>query len=426
MFGFLSKKNRRTAQFRLFGAPFLAASWALFSAVPFFAGEMSEQEIDSENPFALMSEDSLVGGGWFCDAFRRPLLIRGQSAETTYWESVGQQQSPYLLAQTDPASVAPSLGTPTTTTTTTTNPIAPPLVDVNVSTLNPSPAAPAPAGDTFLTEPVGTMRRFWECFSLNYTYVPRGSKSDGLGINEFDLSGRFALPCRFIPHVGDTSASGYWFIAPSFNLQLWDGPESSQPGSMAALPGSTFEAALAAGMKPQFTKDFGADIWVQVGVASSFKKVTSKAIFIRGRALGTLRINEQIEAIAGVIYYDRNRWKLLPSGGIKWRPNNTNVWTLVFPNPRLDRFLKKINETDWWGYIQGDIGGGRWLVREYGQSFNVDYNDYRVGVGLTFRSPSSITGSLEVGGAFGRETYGFGRKLCEPKSMVYLKGGVSY
>lgn len=407
----------------------ICAALSLWEMTPVFGAEEAVEEIDPSNPFALVTEDSLTESGWFCDTFQRPLLIRGQAADSSgYWQTV-QQQTPYFLAQSDPASVAPSLGTPTTPspTATSANPVAPPMADVNVSTLNPSPAAPASDGDTFFTEPVGTMKRFWDCFSLNYTYVPRGGKSKGLGINEFDLAGRFALPCRLLPHVNDTAATGYWFIAPNFSLQLWDGPESAKiPGDMSAMPGSTFEAALAAGMKPQFTKDFGVDLWFQVGAAASFKKVTSKAIFFRGRALGTLRINEQIQAVGGVIYYDRNRWKLLPSGGIEWRPNSDNVWYLVFPNPRLSRFLKKINETDWWGYIQGDIGGGRWLVKQYGQTYNVDYNDYRIGVGLTFLTPSSITGSLEVGGAFARQTYAFGRELCSPKSMVYLKGGIAY
>lgn len=376
------------------------------------------------------TDETAEGASWglFASRFQRPFLVRGQ--ESDYWGTVQQQYTPTFVAQTtDAASVQPSLGAPSSGTqvagSTSTTSIAPPLTDVNTSILAPCPAPPAPEGDTFLTEPVGTMKRFWDSFSLNYTYIPRSSQTKGLGINEFDLAGRFAFPCKLLPHANDNAVSGYWFIAPSFGLTLWDGP-TGYPEHAMSMPSKTFEAAMAFGARPQFTKDFGVELWVQVGVASSFKKLSSDAIFIRGRALGTLRINEQIEAVGGVVYYDRNRYKLLPSGGITWKPNDGNLWYLVFPNPKLSRFLRKVNETDWWGYVQGDIGGGRWLVHEEQGKVNVDYNDYRVGVGVTFSTPSSIAGSLEVGGAFGRELYSWGTAWYEPKSMVYLKGGIMY
>lgn len=408
-----------------------------FAAGFFGWGNDSYRQVFDDAEVSETSETFEIGGmeqrpeennphrGLFASKFQQPFVIRAQQQD--YWGTVQQQYSPTFVAQsTDAASVAPSLGAPTTSSApSSTSSIAPPLTDVNTSILEPCPAPPAAEGDTFLTEPVGTMKRFWDSFSLNYTYIPRSGKEDGLGVNEFDLAGRFALPCKFIPHAGDNSVSGYWFIAPSFGLTLWSGP-LGPPTNRMSMPSKTFEAALAAGARPQFTKDFGMDVWVQVGLASAFSKVTSKAIFIRGRALGTLRINEQIDAVGGVVYYDRNRYKLLPSGGVTWKPNDGNLWYLVFPNPKLSRFLSKVNETDWWGYIQGDIGGGRWLVNEEYGSVNVDYNDYRVGVGVTFSTPSSIAGSLEIGGAFGRELYAFGGAWYKPKSMIYLKGGIMY
>lgn len=361
-------------------------------------------------------------------------IFRGQmTSNSSYWGTVQQQYAPLLVAQssttTPAASVAPTLSgdTPSYSVSPATsgNTIAPPLTDLTAAPLNPTPASPAAEGETFFNEPVGTMKRFWDSFSVNYVYIPRGSKSSGLGINEFDLNGRFALPCKLIPHVNDNSASGYWYLAPSFKLNLWDGPEGT-PKNRHNMPAKTFDTGLAVGMKPQLTKDFGLDVWAKIGIASSFQKITSKAIYIRGRAAGTLQINDQIKAIGGVIYYDRNRYKLLPTAGVEWRPNSDNIWYLVFPDPRLSRFLKKINETDWWGHIQGNIGGGRWLIKDEGRTFNVDYNDYRIGLGISFESPAKITGMFEVGGAFGRELYSDGAAWSKPKSMVYLKGGFAY
>ena len=368
----------------------------------------------------------MVPDGCYESFFVQPFLIRGQQSDGGYWGTVQQQYSPYFLAQnSEPASIAPTLTPSTAAPSPAAGSIAPPLIDVNSTTLAPEPVQPAPEGQTFFNEPVGTMKRFWDSFSLNYTYVPRGSADRGLGINDFDFSCRFALPCKHIPHANDTATTGYWYIMPTFGLTLWDGPYG-WPANAHSMPGSTFDAALAARVIPQFTKDFGMDLWVQVGMAASFKKVNKDAIFIRGRALGTLRINEQIDAIGGVVYYDRNRFKLLPSGGINWRPNEKNIWYLVFPNPKLSRFLRKVNNVDWWAYVRGDIGGGRWLIKDGSETFNVDYNDYGVGLGVTFSTPSGFDGSLEVGGEFGRELYSQGHAWYTPKSMVYLKGALAY
>jgi len=360
--------------------------------------------------------------GYFGTVFEEPFLIRGQSGD--YWGTVqSQYTTPTFVAQsTDAASIAPSLGTPTTSTppastATSTTSIAPPLTDVNTSILNPTPAPEAKEGETFLNEPIGTMKRFWDSFSFNYTYVTRGNENTGLAIHEFDLAGRFALPCKCIPHANDNSATGYWYIAPSFGVNLLRGPGDSW---------NLFDLSLAAGARPQFSKDFGADLWVQVGIGSTCSHWCSEAIFVRGRGLGTLKINDQIDAIGGIIYYGRNQIKLLPSAGVTWKPNDGNLWYLVFPNPKLSRFIKKCNETDWWAYIQGDIGGGRWYVAEKEITDLVDYNDYRVSLGTTFNTPSSIAGSIEIGGAFGREIYAKNGWRYNPDSAFFVKGGIMY
>ncbi|MBQ3454158.1 MAG: hypothetical protein IJG25_04760 [Thermoguttaceae bacterium] len=388
-------------------------------------------------------------------------LIRGQSSD--YWGTIQQQYNnpsqiapplstatinttnmpvaqsgysayttPTFIAQTGTASQQPSLGSTASSTSITSNSstgnsmisgssIAPPLTDVNTAILQPSPTSPAPPGQTFLNEPVGTMKRFWDSFSANYTFVPRGSSDSGLGIHEFDIAGRFALPCSLIPHANDNSVSGYWYLAPSARMQLWHNPTKD------VMPSKTFEVALGVGVRPQFTKDFGGDIWVQVGLANSSCKIYRDSIFIRGRGLGTLRINEYIQAVGGVVYYNRNRFKLLPSAGIVWQPNDVNLWYFVFPNPKFSHFLKKVNDTDWWAYIQGDIGGGSWYMSEDEISQKVDYNDYRVGGGVTFSTACGLAGSFEVGGAFARQVYTrYQGKIFSPNSTVYLKAGIMY
>ena len=105
---------------------------------------------------------------------------------------------------------------------------------------------------------------------------------------------------------------------------------------------------------------------------------------------------------------------------------------LAFPNPRWDHYLTKVNETDWWLFVNGDIDGNSWLMYDSEttvrgkNSFRVDYNDYKVGVGVSFDCPTRLRGSFEVGGSFGREMRTKNGSIYEPKSAVYLKFGLLY
>lgn len=381
-----------------------------------WVGSLPLDSLESMGLTATLAERPLFDG--------TPILIRGQASSDSYWTAV--QSKPYYLAQSTSgataADLAPELGATSSPAISSTS-VAPPM---DVGTLTPSsgtiaPPCPTDPNPNFFEEPVQTMKRFWEGTSASYTFIPK-SGDQGLGLNDFSFKMQFNFPCKFIPHANQDGVSGYWYVSPEFGLQLW-----SEPGGQRyEMPSQTFDAALAFGSQPQFTKDFGADLWIRLGVASSFKKVNCDAFFIRGGGLGSLRINDQVTAVAGVIYYDRNHYKLLPSGGVKWVPNEKNEWLLVFPNPRLSRYIANLNETKWWAYLQGDIGGGRWLIKDQGKTFNVDYNDYRVGLGVKFDCPSGFNGFFEVGGAFGRELYSDGYAWFKPKNSVYLKGGIAF
>lgn len=361
-----------------------------------------------------------------------PRIIRGQSSN--YWNTV-YQNSPTFIAQANTAaSTAPVIQGSGGTGPIYTQPVTPTAPPITPTGSTPGSIAMSPttgtggsAGSPIYTEPVNKFMRFWSKISAEYTFMPKGSNHNGLGLHEFDLYSRFSIPCSLIPPSAEGGTGGALFIAPCFSLELWNDPSPELPGSVR-MPNQTFDAGMDIGFESQFTRDFGMEAWIRLGLASSFKKVSSKSFYIRGRAMGTLGItgDGRFSATLGAIYYDRNHYKLLPSGGIIWKPNDTNVWRLVFPDPRLSRHLGKINETDWWAHIQGNIGGGRWYVQQTWDSFNIDYNDYRIGLGLSFQTRTGFTGNFEVGGSFGRELYALGTALYKPKSTVYLKVGLNY
>ena len=256
--------------------------------------------------------------------------------------------------------------------------------------------------------------------SASYVFIPKGD-SNGLGMHEVEGRLLFAIPWQTMRERTCLN-NGFFLLTPSFKYNHWS--QTDVPSAPFEMPDSTFDAGLTTIFATQL-RDLEVKVELSVGLASSFKKVDGDALYIRGRAMGALPIDndKQVKATGGLIYYDRIEYKIVPSGGIIWRPNEQNVVRLVYPDPRWSRYLTKLNETDWWFYIGGEIGGGRWLIEDRaGRSFNTDYNDYRVGLGLTFDC-AKFKGGFEIGGAFGRELVSKQGVWYEPKDSVYLKTG---
>lgn len=261
--------------------------------------------------------------------------------------------------------------------------------------------------------------KYRDDISASYMFVPKGDSS-GLGMHEIEGRILFAFPWETMRERTCLN-NGFFLLTPSFRYNHWS--QTDAPATAFKMPESTFDAGLTT-LFATHLRDLEIKVEVSVGVAASFDKINGDALYIRGRAMGALPIDnaKQVKATGGLIYYDRIEYKIVPSGGIIWRPNEQNVVRLVYPDPRWSRYITKLNETDWWFYIGGEIGGGRWLIEENGETFNTDYNDYRVGLGLTFAC-DKMKGCVEVGGAFGRELVSKRGVWYEPKDSVYLKTG---
>ena len=351
--------------------------------------------------------------------------------------------APVLVAQN--TSAAPATITPTIPSSPLApSPIAPttPLtsIDPYVVPSGSSPfswagalrTSPSPTGsaqniysgnmDQFFPETYQAMRRFREATSVNFTYIPAGSKNEGnyFGVNEFDLRMQLGFPCRFIPNSGPGSTGpGFFYIAPGASLLWWDGPDVGNPG----FSPNGFGASLDVGMTPQFNETFALDAWFRLGVFSDFNKTNSDSLRYQGRVVGMFNVSRQFRIVAGVLYADRVRIKLLPTGGVIWTPREDIMLRLTFPNPKLSMRLYNAGRAEWWGYLQGDYGGGSWTI----DGVKTDYNDIRIGLGVEFETLTRVGGFFEVGGAFNREIYPH-RDLheqtwCKPKSMLYLKTG---
>ncbi len=392
---------------------------------------------------------------WFC-AFFSASLAAAQSGASTYgsvgYGSLGLNfsdgyspaTSNLLVAQNTPTapaaipSVAPATTTlpppvvSTTPATTTLDPYAAPgssTVFPWTGTLGTTPNSCSPATkvysgnmEQFFPETYQAMRRFREATSVNFTYIPAGSKSEWnyFGVDELDFRMQLGFPCRFIPNNGPgCTGPGFFYVAPGGSLLWWDGPDTNQMYGAPRISPNGFSASLDFGMTPQFNETFSLDAWFRFGVFSDFNEITSKSLRYQGRLAGMFNVSNQFKIVAGVLYLDRSRVKVLPTGGVIWTPREDIVLRITFPNPKLSMRIYNTGRAEWWGYLQGDYGGGSWTM----DGVKTDYNDIRVGAGIEFETLSKVGGFFEVGGAFNREIYSNGNAWCTPKSMVYLKTG---
>ena len=263
--------------------------------------------------------------------------------------------------------------------------------------------------------------------SKSFAYIPR--TKNGLGVIEGGTGLYFAFPCETLRN-GNIN-QGVFRLTPTFNYTNFSKPKDRT--FSPTIPKNVFDAGLATSFSLA-VNDLEATVEVQGGIASEFRKVTGKSFYLRGRAEGSLPVDDErtTRILGGVAYYNRIKFKILPVAGVVWKPNANNEIRLVFPDPRWGHFLVRNNGTDWWFFVSGDLGGGRWLMTDVNhpvkgkKSFNVDYNDYRVTTGLVFDCPKGFKGSFEVGGSFGRELKTKEGTLYKPKSAVILKAGLFF
>ena len=253
------------------------------------------------------------------------------------------------------------------------------------------------------------LQRFLQQISFEHTWIYGESSLDELSINRSELSATFGIPVFYNPNTP-------LLITPGFAFNWLDGPVSGT----ADLPPRVYDAYLDGAWHPQLTDWLRADLGLRTGVWTDFEEVNSDSIRILGRGLGALAFSPQLDLLVGVWYLDRNRVKLLPAGGIHWRPSTEWDAYLVFPNPKIRKRSINVGSSQWWVYVAGEYGGGRWTIQRdpagaaAGAGDDIDYNDIRVYFGFEWETQTQARGHVEVG-------YVFDRELLYDKTMLPAK-----
>jgi hypothetical protein len=242
----------------------------------------------------------------------------------------------------------------------------------------------------------------------------------GLGIIDVGLDAVFAWPILANPNP--------LFITPGFTYHSWNGPSSGNFAGAPDLPPNAYDAYVDTSWHPQVNSWFSADLDVRVGVYSDFSAVNSRSVRVLGRGLGIVTLSPQWQVAAGIWYLNRLTVQLLPAGGVIWTPNQDTRLAILFPNPKLSRRLLTIGNTDVWGYLAGEYGGGRWTIRRAdGSSDVMELNDLRALAGFEWFMLNGLRGNTEIGYVFDRHIiYRSGAPWAHPSDTVLFRGGLTY
>ena len=233
---------------------------------------------------------------------------------------------------------------------------------------------------------------------FRYTWISGDDDPESLQQHDGDVSLVLHVP----QFLGCTQPL---YIVPSFSIHLLDGPTKPT----ADLPGQLYSAFVDLGWESDPNLTMGFDLGLRTGVFSDFDTLVSDSYRIMGKAFGRLRLTPNCTARAGIYYIDRNRYVLIPAGGILWTPNPNSRIDVFFPEPKIEQYLSTWGTNDVWWYATGYYGGGAWTVtRASGEEDRIDINDWRVAVGIEWGRNDQIrrgqrVGFIEGGYVFNRE-----------------------
>jgi hypothetical protein len=257
------------------------------------------------------------------------------------------------------------------------------------------PAPYTTSGETYWQK----TQRFLQELSFEYTYLyGEGGDPNDLEINRAELASTFAIPLTY-------NIETPLLVTPGFATNWLEGPATGVPPMPGEpdLPSRLYDAYLDFAWYPRVSEFLGGELGVRTGVWSDFEDVNSDSLRFLGRGLASVALTPQLDVLFGVMYLDRVDVKLLPAGGFYYRP--TPEWDLyiVFPNPKVRKFLTAIGNSKWYWYAAGEYGGGSWSIERQGFSDQVDINDIRVSGGFEWETQTFIRGHVEIGYVFDRE-----------------------
>ena len=194
------------------------------------------------------------------------------------------------------------------------------------------------------------------------------------------------------PYLGRGYKSG---ITTAINIHLLSGP------NVVPLPPRLYDFSLGYQKRGRIKDYMSYDLATSIGVFSDFEDSARDGIRFPGHAVGMLHLKPELDFVFGVDYLSRDDIKLLPVGGISWRPKAMPDmrFDLVFPRPRIDYSIDNQSRI----YLAGRLGGGTWDIEFPNNSNDVmTYRDLQLLLGFENRNSNGNLSSVEFGYVFDR------------------------
>jgi hypothetical protein len=278
-----------------------------------------------------------------------------------------------------------------------------------------APAVPQPDQPRL---PPGVRNGVFQKVLFDYAWLAPGGVN-GLGTNDVELQGIFALPCPTI--------NSPLVITPGFEVHYLQGPQNGD------LPPRLYDGWVDFRWLSQVTPSLGLDLAITPSVFSDFDQSSSKAFRLPGHAAAAWTWNETTKLVVGAAYLDRPDVELIPIGGIIWTPNADVKFDLIFPHPKILRRVyywsdaQNENVQDW-VYVAAEFNGDAWAIRGVdGLADQVVISDYRLVLGIERRITGGLSSRVEVGYVFGRRIkFSSDTPDLHPTSTVMVRGGLTY
>jgi hypothetical protein len=263
----------------------------------------------------------------------------------------------------------------------------------------PEPRAPAPEQPW----------RILPSFKFDATVLPSSVK-DGLTMTDLEFITTLKIDGWMPLTIAPYAAGHYWTVP-------------SVPGRL-----SLYDLNTEFAVRPRLANWLFVDLAATPGIYTAFEHVHPGSFQMRGRGLAIIAFSENLQVTAGAMYVNRLKTKVLPAGGVIWNPSDDTRYFLVFPQPKVSHRFVTIGDMQFWGYVAGEFGGGRWEVeRLRGAYDSLDYTDVRVLLGLEIVRAEVLRGHIEVGYVFGRRVNLASAPVEETlPSTIMLRAGLRF
>jgi hypothetical protein len=278
-----------------------------------------------------------------------------------------------------------------------------------------APAVPQPDQPRL---PPGVRNGVFQKVLFDATWLAPGG-ADGLGTNDLQLQGIFALPCPTI--------NSPLVITPGFAVHYLQGPQN------ADLPPRLHDGWVDFRWMSQVTPTLGLDLAVTPSIFSDFNQDSSKALRLPAHAAAAWTWNETTKIVVGAAYLARPDVVAIPIGGVVWTPRDDLKFDLIFPHPKISRRVyywsdPGKDDVQDWVYVAGEFNGDVWAIRGAdGAADQVVISDYRLVLGIERRVTGGLSSRFEIGYVFGRQVkYMSDTPDFYPTDTVMLRGGLTY